>query len=164
MAGQVSMTTSRPAARARCGGGLVDHAELEPDGLDAQPVLLGDRVVDDRADPRAVHEAVDDVDRARDVGEAAVALLAEGVLAPEIDRNDGHAESVAQVTGRSGRRCARCWRTDRRRPRLPGLSSAALITSGSRQACQTAVPVAAGQPPPSSSRAMTTRWIWLVPS
>jgi hypothetical protein len=31
------------------GGGFVDHAELQPHRLDAQPILLGDGLVDDRA-------------------------------------------------------------------------------------------------------------------
>ena len=44
------------------GAGLVDHPELEPDGLDAQPFLVGDRFVDDHADPQRVDEAVDDGD------------------------------------------------------------------------------------------------------
>ena len=50
MRGQVSMTTASPASRARGRGLLVDHAELEPDGRDAEAVLLGDRLVDDRTD------------------------------------------------------------------------------------------------------------------
>jgi hypothetical protein len=41
-------------------GGAFDHAALKPHGLDAQPILLGDGLVDDRADPLTVHKAVHD--------------------------------------------------------------------------------------------------------
>ena len=78
MAGQVSMTTSKPAARARCSGGLVDHAELKPYGLDAQSILFSDGLVDDRTDPLAVHEAVHDLDRVRDVSELPIARARQG--------------------------------------------------------------------------------------
>jgi hypothetical protein len=45
------MTTSGRLVGA-LGGGFVDHAELKPHGLDAQPILIGDGLVDDRADPK----------------------------------------------------------------------------------------------------------------
>lgn len=37
------------------GGGFVDHAELQPHRLDAQPILLGDGLVDDRARSVLIH-------------------------------------------------------------------------------------------------------------
>jgi hypothetical protein len=78
------------------GGGLVDHAELKPYGLDAQSILLSDGVIDDCPDPLAVHEAVHDLDRARDVSEPAIAPLAKRVLTAKIDWDDAHTEPVAQ--------------------------------------------------------------------
>ena len=57
------------------GSGLVDHAELKPHCLDAQPILLGNGLVDHGSDPLAVHEAVHDVNRARNLCEPAISLL-----------------------------------------------------------------------------------------
>jgi hypothetical protein len=37
------------------GGGFVDHAELQPHRLDAQPILLGDGLVDNRALSVLIH-------------------------------------------------------------------------------------------------------------
>ena len=48
--GQVSMTTASPACAGAGRGRLVHDAQLQPDGGDAEPVLLGDRLVDDGAD------------------------------------------------------------------------------------------------------------------
>jgi hypothetical protein len=79
------------------GGGFVDHAKLKPNGLDAQPILLGDGLVDDRADPLTVHKAVHDLDRARDVGEPVISPLAQGIFTAKIDWDDAHAEPVAQI-------------------------------------------------------------------
>jgi GNAT superfamily N-acetyltransferase len=79
----------------RCG--CVDHAQLKPDGLDAQSILLSDGLVDDRTDPLAVDEAVHDLDRVRDISEPAIAALAKGVLTAKIDGHNVHAEPVAQV-------------------------------------------------------------------
>ena len=79
------------------GGGFVDHAELKPYRLDAQSILFSDGLVDDRTDPLAVHEVVHDLDRVRDVSELPIAPLAKGILTAEIDRDDGHAEWVAQI-------------------------------------------------------------------
>ena len=86
---------NKDAARRARSAGL--GAQLKPDGLDAEPVLLRDRIVDDRADALAVHEAVDDVDRSQDVRQPHVAGLAQGVLAAEVDRDDAHAQAIAQV-------------------------------------------------------------------
>src|SRR5919106_2626554 len=86
---------NKDAARRARSAGL--GAQLKPDGLDAEPVLLRDRIVDDRADALAVHEAVDDVDRSQDVRQPHVAALAQGVLAAEVDRDDAHAQAIAQV-------------------------------------------------------------------
>ena len=87
-------------ARAR-GGRLVDHAELEPDGGDAEAVLLGDRLVDDRTDLRRVDEAVDDVDvgAVRDVGERRVARGPEDRLGPRVDGDDAHTELHLEELG-----------------------------------------------------------------
>ena len=56
------------------GGGLVDDPQLHPHGGDAQSLLLGDGLVDDRADLLRVDEAVDDVDplAVRHLGEPGV--------------------------------------------------------------------------------------------
>ena len=51
--GQVSMTTSSPAASARARRRLVDDAELQPHRADAQPLALLDRLVDDRTHRRS---------------------------------------------------------------------------------------------------------------
>src|SRR4051812_22206954 len=45
------------------GRGLVDHAQLKPDSLDAQPILLSDGFIDNGTDTLAVHKAVDDLHR-----------------------------------------------------------------------------------------------------
>jgi hypothetical protein len=66
------------------GGGFVDHAKLKPNGLDAQPILLGDGLVDDRADPLTVHKAVHDLDRAGDLSEPAISPPAQGALTTKI--------------------------------------------------------------------------------
>ena len=86
----------------RCG--FVDHAQLKPDGLDAQSIPLSDGLVDDRADPLTVDEAVHDLDRVRDISKPAVAALAKGVLTAKIDGHDVHAEPVAQVAADAVRR------------------------------------------------------------
>jgi len=77
----------------RCG--FVDHAQLKPDGLDAQSILLSDGLVDDRTDPLTVDEAVHDLDGVRDVSEPAIPALAKGVLTAKIHGHDVHAEPVA---------------------------------------------------------------------
>src|SRR6185312_1730301 len=87
----------QPGCSGPLGGGFIDHAELKPYRLDAQSILFSDGLVDDRTDPLAVHEAVHDLDRVRDVSELPIAPLAKGILTAEIDRDDGHAESVAQI-------------------------------------------------------------------
>ncbi len=60
MAGQRSMTTSRPAAAARSAAVLVPHVELQPDRLGAD----GDRLVDVGSGPMRGAEDVDHLDRA----------------------------------------------------------------------------------------------------
>ena len=49
------------------GRGLVDDAQLKPDGLDAQPILLSDGLIDNGTNTLAVHKAVDDLHRTGDV-------------------------------------------------------------------------------------------------
>jgi hypothetical protein len=73
------------------GGGLVDHAKLKPHGLDAKPILLGNGLVDHRADPLTVHKAIHDLHRRRDVSKPVISLLAEGVFPAKIDWHDAHA-------------------------------------------------------------------------
>ena len=68
------------------GGGFIDDPELEPHGFDAQPILLGDSVVDDRPDPLTVHEAVNDLNRAGDVSQPPISPLAQRVFSTQIDR------------------------------------------------------------------------------
>ncbi len=95
----------------------VDYAELEPDGPDAQPVLLGDRVVDHGSDAGAVDETVDDVDGGGHVGQAKVAVLTERILAAQVDRHDAHAQPVAQVRSDPIRRARSVRRQTDYRPR-----------------------------------------------
>jgi hypothetical protein len=73
------------------GGSLVDHAKLKPHGLDAQPILLGNGLVEHRADPLTVHKAIHDLHRGRDVSKPAISLLTEGVFTAKIDWDDAHA-------------------------------------------------------------------------
>src|SRR5262249_53559830 len=77
------------------GGGIVDHAELEPDALDAG---ARDRLVDVRA--RLVGAAEDvyhvDVHVVRDVGDARVAALAEDLRLARVDRDDREALALEQ--------------------------------------------------------------------
>lgn len=79
------------------GSGFVDYAELKPHCLDAKPILLDDGLVDHRANPLAVHEAIHDLNRTRDVSKLAISLLTEGILAAKIDGDDSHTELVAQI-------------------------------------------------------------------
>src|SRR3954470_13012294 len=122
MAGQRSMTTVRPASRARCAAAssitpscsqtprapralarrLVDHAQLQPDAAGAQR----DRLVDVRARPVAAAEDVDDLDAGlgRDRLQARVAALAEDLVGAWVDRDD--AEAAALQQGRDAVRVA----------------------------------------------------------
>src|SRR5664280_839761 len=72
---------------------VVDDAELKPDSLDSQPVLVENRLIHDRADPAGVDEAVDDRHNSaiRDLGEAWVALLCPYLLRPWVHRDDAMA-------------------------------------------------------------------------
>jgi len=80
------------------GGGFVDYAELKPHCLDAKPILLGNCLVDHGANPLAVHKAIHDLNRTRDVSKLAISLLTEGILAAKIDRDDSHTELVVQIS------------------------------------------------------------------
>jgi len=79
------------------GGGFIDYPQLKPHGFDAQPILLGDGVVDDGADPLTVHEAVNDFDRAGDITQPPISPLAQRVLTTGVDWDDAHAEPIAQI-------------------------------------------------------------------
>ena len=50
-------------------------------------------LVDDGSDPLTVHEAVHDVNRARNPAEPAISLLAQGVLTAKVDWNDARMPS-----------------------------------------------------------------------
>src|SRR6187551_3259785 len=79
------------------GSGLVDHAKLKPHGLDAQPLLLGNGLVDHRADPLTVHKAIHDLHRGRDISKPVISPLAQGILTAKVDWDDAHPELVAQI-------------------------------------------------------------------
>ena len=82
-------------------GGLVDDAELVPDGLGAD----GDGLVGDRAGEVAVHEHIDDVDVEGDVGQRGVALLAVDRLGLRVDGDDPLAVRWSTSATRYAARC-----------------------------------------------------------
>src|SRR5690606_956993 len=80
-------------------GGLVDDAELEPDGSGTDRY----RLVSDASGDRGVHEDIDDVDGERDLREAPVALLAVHLFCPRVHRPDLLAVLLQHASDPEGR-------------------------------------------------------------